>query len=51
MDTMRQEGKIFGVEPIPAIPIWKFIAPRGIDLSHSRYSITPSKAKNKKEWA
>ena len=39
MDTMRQEGKIFGVEPIPAIPIWKFIAPRGIDLSHSRYSI------------
>jgi len=39
LDTMRREDKVLGVEPVPAIPVWQFIAPRGIDFTHSMYSI------------
>jgi len=38
-DTMEAKGRVYGVDPVPAIPVVNYIAPRGIDLSHSNYMI------------
>lgn len=38
-DTMIQQNLTIGIDPIPDISPINFIAPRGIDLSHSRYVI------------
>ena len=38
-DTMEAMGRVYGVDPIPAIPVVNYIAPRGIDLSHTNYII------------
>ena len=39
VDTMQRENKVIGVDFVPAIPISAFIAPRGIDFSHSKYVV------------
>ena len=39
MDTMTAKNKVIGLDPIPNIRISHFIAPRGIDLSHSNYIV------------
>lgn len=39
MDTMAAKNKVIGLDPIPNIRISHFIAPRGIDLSHSNYIV------------
>lgn len=38
-DTMKSKNRILGKDEIPAIPAINYIAPRGIDLSHSNYLI------------
>ena len=38
-DTMIASGRILGVDEPPAIPVINYIAPRGIDLSHSSYIV------------
>ena len=39
MDTMAAKNKVIGLDPVPNIRISHFIAPRGIDLSHSNYIV------------
>ena len=39
VDAMTAQGKTVGVDPIPHIPVRHFIAPRGLDLTHSSYII------------
>ncbi len=39
IDTMAAKNKVIGVDEVPHIRMAHFIAPRGIDLSHSRYII------------
>ncbi len=39
IDTMVAKNKVIGVDEVPHIRMAHFIAPRGIDLSHSRYVI------------
>ena len=39
LDRMKLDGKTLGIDPIPDIPITDFIAPRGIDFSHSGYVV------------
>lgn len=39
LDRMKLDDKVLGVDPIPDIPLTDFIAPRGIDLTHSGYVI------------
>ena len=39
VDAMQRENKTIGVDQVPAIPVSAFIAPRGIDFTHSRYVI------------
>lgn len=39
MDTMTAKNKVIGLDPVPNIRISHFIAPRGIDLSHSNYIV------------
>lgn len=38
-DTMKSKNRIIGKDEIPAIPAINYIAPRGIDLSHSSYLV------------
>lgn len=39
LDVMAKDGKVFGVDAIPDIPVINFIAPRGIDFTHSDYFV------------
>ena len=39
VDTMRSENLVVGMDEVPKIPVADFIAPRGIDLTHSRYVV------------
>ncbi len=39
VDVMQRENKVIGVDQVPAIPVSAFIAPRGIDFTHSRYVV------------
>lgn len=39
LDTMRAEGKVLGLDSVPAIPISSFIAPRGIDFTCANYFV------------
>lgn len=39
VDTMRSKKLVLGVDEVPKIPVVDFIAPRGIDFTHSRYVI------------
>ena len=39
VDTMAASGRTLGRDPIPAIPVVNYIAPRGLDLSHVNYII------------
>lgn len=38
-DTMLSKGRILGKDEIPAIQVVNYIAPRGLDLTHSNYII------------
>ena len=38
-DTMIAKGRVIGVDPLPPVPVVNYIAPRGLDLSHSGYII------------
>lgn len=39
LDTMAAKNKVIGIDPVPHIRMAHFIAPRGIDLTHSNYII------------
>lgn len=39
MDTMKASGRVYGKDAIPKIPVVNYIAPRGLDLSHTGYII------------
>ena len=39
VDVMQRENKTIGIDQVPGIPVSAFIAPRGIDFTHSRYVI------------
>ena len=39
VDTMVQKHLTIGIEAVPEIPIVNFVAPRGIDFSHSGYVV------------
>lgn len=39
VDAVRGEGGILGLDPVPAIPISAFVAPRGIDFTHANYFV------------
>lgn len=39
LDRMKMQGKIFGVDDVPELPVVDFLAPRGIDLTNSSYII------------
>ena len=39
LDTMAAKNKVIGIDPIPHIRMARFIAPRGIDLTHRNYII------------
>ena len=39
LDVMRAENKTLGVDPVPAVPVSAFIAPRGIDFTHANYFV------------
>ena len=39
MDTMAAKHQIIGLDPVPKIRIAHFIAPRGIDFSHTNYVV------------
>lgn len=39
VDTMRERELVLGVDEVPKIPVVDFIAPRGIDFTHSRYVV------------
>lgn len=38
-DTLIAKDRIPGIDPLPPVPAVNYIAPRGIDLSHSKYLI------------
>lgn len=38
-DTMMEQKKTLGLDPVPEIPITDLIAPRGIDLSHAGHVV------------
>ena len=37
LDAMLSQGLTVGLDPVPEIPVTKFLAPRGIDLTHRNY--------------
>ncbi len=39
VDAVRGEGGVLGLDPVPAIPISAFVAPRGIDFTHANYFV------------
>lgn len=39
IDTMAAKHKVFGVDPVPQIPITNFIAPRGLDFTHYNFFV------------
>ena len=39
VDVMQRENRTIGVDHVPAIPISAFVAPRGIDFTHSKYTV------------
>lgn len=38
-DTLIAKDRIPGIDPLPPVPAVNYIAPRGIDLSHSKYLV------------
>lgn len=39
LDKMREENQVLGIDPVPAISVSEFIAPRGLDFTRSSYFI------------